>query len=152
MIKTGSKNCGHLSLSLRPPTSSQPRGCTLSPITQFWTVHLPVVDPAMTHWLPLWGCRPLGWSGRLSGPGTTAIPCTQLPSIMGPHFGPSVGATFNPQSFNLWVGAQPLGSWAQRIMGDLSLGAGAQGGSAAAAVSLCGGVPVWPPTFSSLTQ
>lgn len=84
-------------------------------------------DPPASH-LPTEGCAQLGptdshcgntdlWDG--------ATPWNHLPSPIGPHCGPSVGAIFNPRSPNPWVGAQSSEFWAHGIMGDLPLRAAA---------------------------
>lgn len=101
-IKTGSKDCEHLSLSPRL-LASQPRASILGhPIAQSGAIHLPVIYPlrGLPSWDPL--IATVGdtdpWDGarRLSRPGITVTPWNHLPSPAGPHCGPFMDAVFNP--------------------------------------------------------
>lgn len=116
-IKTGSKNCGPLSLSLRPPTSSRPRGSTLPPITQLRTVHLPVVCPlrGLPSYDPLaatWGHRPLGRSQETPGQRSQ------------PPRGPTCHHPQVPTTVHLWVPYSALRVSGAKDHGRLAPGAG----------------------------
>lgn len=117
-IKTGSKNCGPLSLSLRPPTSSQPRRSTLPPITQPGTIHLPVICPL--RGLP--GYDPLAATVGSQTPGME--PGDSLGQRSQPLGGPTCHHPQAPLRSICGCRVQPSGSRAPRIMGDLPLEAG----------------------------
>lgn len=160
-IKTGSKDWGHLSLSLHPLASSQPRASippTLpTPITQPGVIHLLVICPlrSLPSWDPLTatvGIQTPGWSQETLQARDHSHSMEPLAITHRSPLSPSVGAIFNPQSPNPWVGTQFSGFQAQdhgRLAPQSrSRHTGAQGGSATAAVSLPGDAPLGPPTSS----
>lgn len=127
------------------------------PITQPGVIHLLVICPlrSLPSWDPLTatvGIQTPGWSQETLQARDHSHSMEPLAITHRSPLSPSVGAIFNPQSPNPWVGTQFSGFQAQdhgRLAPQSrSRHTGAQGGSATAAVSLPGDAPVGPPTSS----